>query len=819
MPFISTSHFSVDALRCTQHCHDLAKLSQPLEEILLNEKNGYTVVRTKKDSPCCRFRLGISKDLDTAISNCQIPDAHLMIEMIWLIFNVTAHIMRSVFHDRVVKAKQVLQFTESMLESVDTHDDFLAVLLQFLCAFPTEEDILLHKTRLRKAWIGYWDENTNSHASIFLEMTSLIATVSLADSQGDSDATVLRNQHAERCKHQIKLLLEFHQKSARRSQQFTKYHLNRSDRRSRNPDSPSFFYVSILAKIGQEWLDKFEPLDAKRRRIPAINYGMDLCFRHWIPGNSKLMMGRESIPHGIPSCLLILTDFEQESPGNQKTAKRRKGTNSEVLAGDVAIIADNQGKKSLMFYILFNSMPQHTFFSAEERLPIEYKSRITSAIELFSQLHCHFQDMKGIEQSRSRLPIRECELVVASATSLLDRIQTLSLWQETSSEPMDIAVPSFMSQPDGDDISTSASLQETHLAKTEEEAPHQETLQESQKSAMSQLSLDLSALSPIPEGFSQDTFFARHVDTMTCKSEPSNDDASSCSELSDEVGELLPSLIDDDQSTAAASFASGNSENSDSEDSEIMLVGGRRAGENIPRDNFGVIIPEFDSYETLEDGEWLNGDIIDWYMNRLNVGQAKLFNESTLYFGTNFMRMLALASNFKLASTTDVALELDYNRLRRHSRNRIRSTDSTIRTNLFDYERLFFPINVARSHWVGACVHVREKRIVMYDSMNYRLRMYGRLLRLYLKREFEAQVRTSTFHTKEWEIVCDTYYCPKQNNGYDCGIFVCLFAEYLGAGRELVFNQNHATEFRKEMRKEANKYKQFSRYREFQKVK
>lgn len=34
--------------------------------------------------------------------------------------------------------------------------------------------------------------------------------------------------------------------------------------------------------------------------------------------------------------------------------------------------------------------------------------------------------------------------------------------------------------------------------------------------------------------------------------------------------------------------------------------------------------------------------------------------------------------------------------------------------------------------------------------------------------------------------------CPQQDNGHDCGVFMCMFMEYLALGRPLDFGQEEA---------------------------
>jgi sentrin-specific protease 1 len=40
---------------------------------------------------------------------------------------------------------------------------------------------------------------------------------------------------------------------------------------------------------------------------------------------------------------------------------------------------------------------------------------------------------------------------------------------------------------------------------------------------------------------------------------------------------------------------------------------------------------------------------------------------------------------------------------------------------------------------------------------------------------------------------------PQQKNGYDCGVFVCMFAEYLSRNESFDFDQKHMDYFRRKI--------------------
>ena len=47
-----------------------------------------------------------------------------------------------------------------------------------------------------------------------------------------------------------------------------------------------------------------------------------------------------------------------------------------------------------------------------------------------------------------------------------------------------------------------------------------------------------------------------------------------------------------------------------------------------------------------------------------------------------------------------------------------------------------------------------------------------------------------------WKLISCTADTPKQENGFDCGVFTCMFADFLSAGYPLSFSQDHITRCR-----------------------
>ena len=68
---------------------------------------------------------------------------------------------------------------------------------------------------------------------------------------------------------------------------------------------------------------------------------------------------------------------------------------------------------------------------------------------------------------------------------------------------------------------------------------------------------------------------------------------------------------------------------------------------------------------------------------------------------------------------------------------------------------------------------------------------YLRALERYFQDEHKDKKKQED--DRPWTLVPCTDDTPRQRNGFDCGVFVCVFSEYLSRGRELTFTQEDVT--------------------------
>lgn len=210
------------------------------------------------------------------------------VELLFILLRVTQHVLQTAMPKCQVTVERCYDFVERMASPIVSDSDLETILLQFCCAFPTDESIHAHAKLLTEVWC----KREMHHPAAFLEMTSLISCLRTAPN-------TQRNQNGI-CQSILDKLEQFHKNSgARRCILFTEHHLNLPARVRRNQDSPLFWYQCLLGRIAQISLNR-------QGDCPATYDGSNsrLGFRHWDPATSDLLEGVERLPPGLPMCLL-----------------------------------------------------------------------------------------------------------------------------------------------------------------------------------------------------------------------------------------------------------------------------------------------------------------------------------------------------------------------------------------------------------------------------------------------------------------------------------------------------------------------------------
>ena len=128
-----------------------------------------------------------------------------------------------------------------------------------------------------------------------------------------------------------------------------------------------------------------------------------------------------------------------------------------------------------------------------------------------------------------------------------------------------------------------------------------------------------------------------------------------------------------------------------------------------------------------------------------------------------------------------------------------KNTKTSSGKDIFQLDKIFFPINQNNMHWVCAVAFVQEKRIQFYDSMGGRGQSYLDNIFRYLQDEHVDKNKCLLPDADQWQLIPCTADTPRQRNGFDCGVFTCMFCDFLAQDCPLVFGQDHVTQCRQRM--------------------
>lgn len=174
---------------------------------------------------------------------------------------------------------------------------------------------------------------------------------------------------------------------------------------------------------------------------------------------------------------------------------------------------------------------------------------------------------------------------------------------------------------------------------------------------------------------------------------------------------------------------------------------------------------------TLADCQWLNDEVVNFYMNMLAERSSQGGYPKVYAFNTFFYPKLAKEGHAAVKRWTR-------------------------RVDLFSYDIILIPLHFTM-HWCLAAVDLRRRHIAYYDSIGGSSGTPACLndIEAYLEAE-SLDKRGCGIDWGPWckKVVVDL---PRQQNGSDCGVFTCQYAECLARDVEIRFGQQHMPYFRR----------------------
>ncbi|XP_069086973.1 sentrin-specific protease 1 isoform X1 [Pleurodeles waltl] len=176
---------------------------------------------------------------------------------------------------------------------------------------------------------------------------------------------------------------------------------------------------------------------------------------------------------------------------------------------------------------------------------------------------------------------------------------------------------------------------------------------------------------------------------------------------------------------------------------------------------------------TLNNLNWLNDEIINFYMNLLMERSKRKGFPRVHAFNTFFFTKVKSAG---------------YQAVKRWTK----------KIDIFSVDLILVPIHLG-VHWCLAVVDFRKKTVTYYDSMGGMNMEACRILMQYLKQE-SLDKKGIEFDANGWQLLNkNSREIPQQMNGSDCGMFACKYADYVTKDKPITFTQQHMPYFRKRM--------------------
>ena len=203
------------------------------------------------------------------------------------------------------------------------------------------------------------------------------------------------------------------------------------------------------------------------------------------------------------------------------------------------------------------------------------------------------------------------------------------------------------------------------------------------------------------------------------------------------------------------------------------------------RDIHTILEPGYSRGSNYRDNNWLNDEVINFYvwlilkrhrselerLESLSAGAEENYPKVHM-FNTFFFKYLCK----------------NYTKVRRWTK----------KTDIFGMDFVIVPIHVNGNHWCLGLINFVHKKVQYYDSLRGSNQPALDLLLEYVQLEYKDK-KKGDLNMDEW-VKENRQDIPRQQNGFDCGVFMCMFAEYISRGTlHMDFSQDNILFFRKRM--------------------
>jgi sentrin-specific protease 1 len=182
----------------------------------------------------------------------------------------------------------------------------------------------------------------------------------------------------------------------------------------------------------------------------------------------------------------------------------------------------------------------------------------------------------------------------------------------------------------------------------------------------------------------------------------------------------------------------------------------------------------------LRPGVWLNDEIVNFYMSMLQERDKELVRRypkrlPSFFFNSYFITELLDKGGYKYAN--------------------VERWSTRFKINIFEMNKIFFPVNIANNHWTMAIINMSKKQVCYYDSFHAKGERYLNGLLNYIVDEGKTKYNM-TIDKSEWSFISGDNSSPRQTNGCDCGVFSVMCADFLSDDLPLSYHQSEMNTFR-----------------------
>lgn len=198
---------------------------------------------------------------------------------------------------------------------------------------------------------------------------------------------------------------------------------------------------------------------------------------------------------------------------------------------------------------------------------------------------------------------------------------------------------------------------------------------------------------------------------------------------------------------------------------------------------------------TLETGQWLNDEVMNFYMALLQDRNIKRCQDETKHCKVLFLNTFFYT---KLSSNG-----YNYKAVKRWTKKVKLNKKGLSITSIFELDKVIFPVHVNKIHWCCGCINLRDKRFEYYDSMNGASSSFFGKMRRYIADEFQDKLKGDqkkfNLDLDEWTNENNKSTYPQQENGVDCGVFTSKCADWISDDLYPDYSQQDMEYFRTRM--------------------